>query len=205
MRARSGFSLIEALVVLAIGGMALAIIFSIGTRAGDTGFKLGRGAMAAADKDVAFADVRTVLRSYLLRPPATFLADGDTPIVGEQNRLTGEVVMRRATPCAPQGWAGRLTLVIEPFEGGRRLSCEANGRRTPLLILPRGSGRFSYSTDGADWNTRYSNDPAGFDAPTETTYVQVFIRLEAGLDDVDIVEGLSSGPLGRWVRDFGQL
>ena len=33
---RAGFSLIEALVVLAIGGMALAVIFSIGIKAGDT-------------------------------------------------------------------------------------------------------------------------------------------------------------------------
>lgn len=205
MRIRSGFSLIEALVVLAIGGMALAIIFSIGTRAGDTGFKLGRGAMAAAETDVAFADLRTVMRSFVLRPPSAFVAGTDNPISGDPDRLTGEVVMRRATVCAPQGWAGQLTLRIEPFEGGRRLICDANGRQIPLLTIQGGSGRFSYSADGSDWTSRYSNDPAGFDAPDQVSLLQLFIRFEAGRNDEDIVESLSSGPAERWIRDYGQF
>lgn len=205
MRQRSGFSLIEALVVLAIGGMALAIIFSIGTKAGDTGFKLGRGAMAAADRDVAFGDLRTVMRSFALRPPGTFLADVDEPVVGDESRLAGEVVMRRATVCAPEGWAGRMTLLVESYESGRRLSCERDGLRIPLLELPRGSGRFTYSQDGASWTTRYSNDPSGFDAPADVTGLRLFVRFEGSVDDVDIVEGLTSGPIERWVRNYGQL
>ena len=205
MRRRAGFSLIEALVVMAIGGMALAIIFSIGTKAGDTGFKLGRGAMDAADADVALSDLRTVLASFVLRPPSTALADVDEPMSGEESRLTGDVVLRRATICGPQGWAGRLTLVIEPFEGGRRLSCEKGGERATLLDLPRGSGRFRYSTDGADWTTVYSNDPDGFGAPAEVTQLQLFIRFQAGSDGVDVVQSLSSGPVERWIRNLGQL
>ncbi len=200
MRRRSGFSLIEALVVLAIGGMALAIIFSIGTKAGDTGFKLGRGAMAAADTDVAFSDLRTILGSLVLRPPGTFLADVDEPIDGEESRLSAEVVMTRATICAPQGWAGRLTLVVEPFENGQRLSCEIEGARTPLLALPRGSGRFSYSEDGVAWRSSYSNDPSRFDKPNDIARLQLYVRFVGDGGGVDIIEGLSSGRIERWVR-----
>ncbi|WP_309627528.1 prepilin-type N-terminal cleavage/methylation domain-containing protein [Brevundimonas sp.] len=205
MLRRSGFSLIEALVVLAIGGMALAIIFSIGTKAGDTGFKIGRGAMAAADADVAVSDLRTILGSFVLRPPGTFLADVDEPIAGEESRLTGDVVMRRANICGPQGWAGRLTLVVEAFEGGQQLLCEAGGQRATLLTMARGSGRFSYSNDGADWRSTFSNDPADFDTPAEVTQLQLFVRFEGEVDGIDVVQGLSSGPAERWIRNIGQL
>lgn len=120
-RARSGFSLIEALVVLAIGGMALAIIFSIGVKAGDTGFGLGRRAMSAADSDVAASDLRTLIRSLALRPPDTFLGGLDQPVVGDPIRLEGDVVIERATQCAPQGWAGRLVLAVERRGTGHAL------------------------------------------------------------------------------------
>lgn len=204
-RGRAGFSLIEALVVLAVGGMALAIIFSIGTKAGESGFRLGRGSMEAADRDVALSDLRTILRSFVLRPPSSFLADVDTAISGEETRLVGEVVIQRATLCAPQGWAGRLTLVIAPFEGGQRLSCEADGRSVTLLTMPRGSARFSYSQDGVEWTRRFSNSPSEFDTPNDVTHLNLFVRLHGRNGGLDIIEQISSGPLERWVRNAGQL
>ena len=111
-RGRSGFSLIEALVVLAIGGMAVAIVFSLGMKAGDTGFALGRRAMSAADADISIANIRTIVQSLALRPPAMAVTGIDTPVTGEPDRLAGPVVMKRATPCAPQGWAGEISLAI---------------------------------------------------------------------------------------------
>ena len=204
-RRRAGFSLIEALVVLVVGGMALAIIFSIGTKAGDTGFRLGRGSMAAADSDVAISDLRTILRSFVLRPPSSFLADVDTAISGEETRLVGDVVIQRATLCAPQGWAGRLTLVIAPFEGGQRLSCETDGRAITLLTMPRGSGRFSYSQNGVEWARRFSNAPDAFETPNDVTHLNLFVRLQGQADNLDVIEQISSGPLERWVRNAGQL
>ena len=41
-----GFSLMEAMVVLIIGGMALMLVFAIGGRAAEIGFGLGRRALA---------------------------------------------------------------------------------------------------------------------------------------------------------------
>lgn len=84
---RSGFSLIEALVVLAIGGMALAVIFSIGIKAGDSGFSLGRRAMSVADADVAVSDLRSIIRSVSVRPPASMLEGVDQPILAAPDRL----------------------------------------------------------------------------------------------------------------------
>ena len=87
---RAGFSLIEALVVLAIGGMALAVIFSIGIKAGDTGFSLGRRAMSVADADVAISDLRAIIRSLSLRPPAAIVEGVDRPIVAGPDRLEAD-------------------------------------------------------------------------------------------------------------------
>lgn len=199
---RSGFSLIEALVVLAIGGMALAIIFSIGTKAGDAGFAIGRRAMSAADADVSITDVRTVIQSIALRPPQLALAGVDTPVVGEPDTLSGPVVMKRATACAPQGWAGILTLSLSDRDGVRVLRCRAGDRDVELLTFPRGQAGFTYSSDGRVWGSRYSSDPTAFDDPSALRYLRLYVRLDAP-GELDILDTVSSGPQQRWTRDSG--
>jgi len=195
---RAGFSLIEALVVLAVGGLALAVIFSIGTKAGDTGFKLGRGAMAAADRDVAVGDVRATVRSIALRPPATFLPDIDRPMDGQAQRLEAEVVMERATQCAPQGWTGRLVLEIANQGGERVLTCQAGDRpRTRLMTLSPGQAGFSYSTDGVLWTPAYANTPA---PRGEGPLAPVNLWVRVSTPGLDIVELATSGQPETWIR-----
>lgn len=199
-RARSGFSLIEALVVLAIGGMALAIIFSIGVKAGDTGFGLGRRAMAAADADVATSDLRSIIRSLALRPSDTFVDDVDRPVVGDPVRLEGDVVMERATQCAPQGWAGRLILTIESRGADHVLTCRAAGETVVLIDMQRSPAAFSYSTNGETWTPNYSNQPAA--GPRDFGELRsqaVWIRF-AATPAIDIVEMASSGRPEMWLR-----
>lgn len=200
MRSRAGFSLVEALVVLAVGGMALAIIFTIGTKAGDTGFSLGRRAMAAADADIAYSDLRSILTSYLLRPPAAALPDLDRALEGEANRLTGEVVMRRATRCAPRGWHGELILAVEPQGDRQVLTCQAGSSKVILIPLQRGGAAFQYSSDGVDWRDRYSNAPEFFDEPSAADSIDLHVRFVAREDRIDILERLTSGRFERWVR-----
>ena len=195
---RAGFSLIEALVVLAIGGMALAVIFSIGIKAGDTGFSLGRRAMSVADADVAISDLRSIIRSVSLRPPATIMEGVDQPLLAKPDRLEVDVVMERATGCAPQGWAGRLILTFS-LEGEPALLCQAGDRTTALMSLPRGvEAALSYSEDGQTWTPT-------FETPTKPSLSmdgmrsrRIFVRLKAG--PVDVIETASTGTPGRWVR-----
>ena len=197
---RSGFSLIEALVVLAIGGMALAVIFSIGMKAGDTGFALGRRAMSAADADMAISDLRSIIRSLTVRPPAAVLDGVDLPITGAPERLEGEAVMERATGCAPQGWAGRLVLTIEAQGDRRVVMCEAAGRKTPLLPLPPGAqAALSYSQDGQTWTSSFASPRKQALGEEGMRSVRLFIRLNGG-PDMDVVETASSGNPSRWVR-----
>lgn len=195
---RSGFSLIEALVVLAIGGMALAVIFSIGIKAGDSGFLLGRRAMSVADADVAVSDLRSIIRSVSVRPPASMLEGVDQPILAAPDRLEVDVVMERATGCAPQGWAGRMTLSLRT-EGEPAVLCQAGDRTITLMPLPQGvEAALSYSEDGQAWTPTFEtprNQSLSMDGMRSR---QLFVRLKAG--PVDVVETASSGLPGRWVR-----
>lgn len=197
---RSGFSLIEALVVLAIGGMALAIIFSIGVKAGDTGFGLGRRALTAADSDIATSDLRTIIRSLAVRPPETFTRDVDKPIKGEAMRLEADAVMERATLCAPLGWAGRLVLSIEPRGPEQVLVCRAGSRSAVLMSLGKGQkAAFSYSLDGEIWNPSYTNEPSGPPDYERLRSQTVWVRLSSA-PAMDVVEMATSSQPQRWVR-----
>lgn len=198
---RSGFSLIEALVVLAIGGMALAVIFSIGIKAGDTGFSLGRRAMAVADADVAISDLRSIIRSLNLRPPSMIIEDVDQPIVAGPARLEADVVMERATGCAPQGWAGRLTLTIETQGAERVVMCQAGSRKTPIMTLPRGSAAaaFSYSADSSTWVSAFESPRAPVNDTGALRSQSLWVRLQAG-QTLDIVDMAASGRPERWIR-----
>ena len=204
---RAGFSLIEALVVLAIGGMALAVIFSIGIKAGDTGFSLGRRAMSVADADVAISDLRAIIRSLSLRPPATIVEGVDQPIVAGPDRLEADAVMERATGCAPQGWAGRLTLTIETQGAERVVMCQAGARKTPILTLPRGTtaaAAFSYSPDGATWTPSFETPR---DAPVNMENFRsqsLWVRLNGG-PKMDVVDLVYSGQPALWMRPSAEF
>lgn len=191
--------MIEALVVLAIGGMALAIIFSIGIKAGDTGFSLGRRAMTAADLDVSVSDVRVLIRSIALRPPETFNAQIDRPIVGAPERLEADVVMERATQCAPQGWAGQMVLTVRREDGQGVLTCEAGGEPVTLIATSDPTASLSYSSDGVTWSTAYASATRG-DAASDGQMrsSRLFVRFKGGA--VDVLDAAGSGRPESWIR-----
>lgn len=198
-RPRSGFSLIEALVVLAISGMALAIIFTIGKKAGDTGFGLGRRAMAASESDIAISDLRTLIQSVALRPVASFAPEIDIPVLGTDKRFEADVVMSRANQCAPLGWAGRITVSVESDRGHNQLVCEADGNKSVLIDLGTAAASFSYSRDGKSWSPGYTNAPQGAAAATTLHSETVWVRF-ASPEFGDIVESATSGPPDAWTR-----
>lgn len=202
---RAGFSLIEALVVLAIGGMALAVIFSIGIKAGDTGFSLGRRAMSVADADVAISDLRAIIRSLSVRPTATISEGVDRPILAGPDRLEADAVMERATGCAPQGWAGRLTLTIETQGDEKVLMCQAGPRKTPIMSLPRGAApAFSYSTDSMIWTPVFESPSAPSNTVNSFRSLSLWVRLNAG-PTLDVVDLAASGRPERWTRPDAPL
>jgi len=198
-RPRTGFSLIEALVVLAIGSMALALIFSIGRSASDNGFRLGRGALTAADNEISVADARTAIGSLLIRPLATIRDPERESVIGEATSIEGEALMRRATACAPRGWKGRLRLSIEPIGRRAALVCHADDRSVRLMLLGQGA-TFSYSTDGVAWTSAWTNAPQTGSGPVTAPQLEsasVYLRL-TNPGGPDIMETASSGFPSSW-------
>lgn len=178
--------------------MALAVIFTIGTKAGDTGFGLGRRAMAASDSDIAISDLRSIIRSLALRPPSTFQGDTDVPVIGQVDRFEADVVMERANQCGPLGWAGRVLLTIELNGGRRQLVCEAAGRKTVLIDLGGQPASFSYSRDGRTWSDRYTNAPQDGQEATDLQSETLWVRL-ASPGFGDVIEAASSGSPEAWL------
>lgn len=199
--ARAGFSLIEALVVLAISGMALAIIFSIGVKAGDSGFALGRRAMSAADLDMAVGDVRSLFRSVSVVPARAFRPEIDRPIIGGPVRFEGDIVAERATQCAPAGWAGRLVLTVESRGVERVLSCRAGNRTVELLTTRDANAALSYSRDGRIWSADFDSTPPPAAAMGPLRSAALFIRFDGG-DRLDVVDMAGSGRPETWAAQI---
>ena len=198
---RTGFSLIEALVVLLVAGLALMLVFSIGGQSARTGFALGRRALAAADDEMTRDQLRGLIRGLTPGPTGVDPAAlGLTPFAGDAAGFQGDAVLDRAGVCGEAGPVGRVRVAIEPRAEGDVVTCQV-GAAAPRLVAdlqPR-RVRFSYSLDGALWRDAWSAPavarlavagPSPAKSPTS-----VFIRLASADGQVELVERASSGPV----------
>jgi hypothetical protein len=198
--ARAGFSLIEALVVLLVAGMALMLVFSIGGQSARTGFALGRRALAAADDDVTQDQLRGLIRDLTPAPTGVDPAGlGVTPFEGDASGFQGEAVLDRAGACGESGPVGRLRVAIESRADGDVVTCQV-GPGAPRLVAdlrPR-RVRFAYSVDGAqwrdDWRAPAVARPTSAGQPPTKSPISVFVRLASDDGQVELVERASSGP-----------
>lgn len=193
-RAKPGFSLIEALIVLIVAGLALMLVFSIGGQAARTGFALGRRALTVADSEVSQDELRALVGALVVPPsgadPAKLKLD---PFVGDAHGFTADAILTRPGLCAPAGPAGRLRIAIDAQAGGDLVTCQARGQ-APVVVAdlrPR-RVRFSYSADGAAWSEAWSPPP--IDRRRASAEQAVFIRLASDDGRVEWVDRATSGP-----------
>jgi prepilin-type N-terminal cleavage/methylation domain-containing protein len=136
--ARVGFTLVEVMVALVIGGMTIA---SAGALLGGLSDRAEFIATTAAHAD-AGANAEYVLRSLTENLDS---GSGTTPpLVG-----SADSVVFRSWCQTPRGWfeqcAVRLSFDRRP--GVAVLGMELRGSTSTLLSLPRGAGRFHYLDD----------------------------------------------------------
>jgi hypothetical protein len=193
--AEAGFSLIEALIVLLVAGMALMLVFSIGGDSARTGFQLGRRALAAADGEVAEDELRGLIASLQLPPARVDPAKVKlAPFAGDDRGFAADAVLARPGLCGPAGPTGRLRVAIETHADGDEVTCQA-GVAAPVMVAdlrPR-RARFSYSSDGAHWSDSLA-PPTSFDPKAEPVELSLYIRLASDDGVVDVVGRASSGP-----------
>jgi hypothetical protein len=203
----AGFSLIEALVVLLVAGMALMLVFSIGGQSARTGFSLGRRALAAADDEVTQDQLRSLIRDLTPAPigvdPAPF---GLAPFVGDASGFQGDAVLDRAGVCGDAGPVGHLRVAIESHADGDVVSCQVGAAATRLVadLRPR-RVRFTYSTDGVQWSDGW-RAPAVARAPIAgptppARSASVFIRLASDDGRIELMERANSGPPWLFPRE----
>jgi prepilin-type N-terminal cleavage/methylation domain-containing protein len=195
-RGRDGFSLIEALIVLLVAGMALMLVFSIGGGAARTGFQLGRRALAAADGEVAEDELRALVAGLRLAPGG---ADPQAlkllPLVGDARGFAADAVLARPGLCGPAGPVGRLRVAIESRPDGDEVTCQAGSAPVAVVadLAPR-RARFAYSPDGTHWSDRWTSPPPATDPKAEPVEQALYVRLASEDGQVDIVARASSGP-----------
>jgi hypothetical protein len=160
----AGFTLFEALIALAVTGLAVGVMLDVGMRGVATGFRLGGRAVDRANQQVSLEALRDTIDSLVLPPIAVSSAaaeaetdeaeaegEGDT-FDGEATTLTAYVIAARDTPCLPVGGQGKLTLTIT-VEGGRTLVACQLGEEDSITLanLSWPDATFSYSEDGTEW------------------------------------------------------
>ena len=188
---QSGFSIIEAIVVLLIGGMILSLILPIASRSTADNLRIGMRGLDNFSVSISEQLFRR-LASAVVPPDARPFEPAPTNTVsGTPQEARFSVRSPDAVFCAPEGQTTNIVLKIEPQGDGGRLVCEALSRQVEVLQWASGAGQFAYSPDGSRWIQRWpeSDRPAG--VPTLTSA------------DIDNIKSASvSAPLLRFqVKD----
>jgi hypothetical protein len=186
----------EALVVLIVAGMALMLVFAIGGRAAQTGFQLGRRALAVADGEVAQDELRGLIRGLVLPPAGVDPHDlAMPPFVGDARGFAGDVVLDRAGLCAPAGPAGVLLVALEARPDGDLITCgPKTGARTVVADLRPRRARFAYSLDGGSWSDQWTSRPDWTPGRRDPAERRLFVRLASDDGRFELIERATSGP-----------
>lgn len=202
--AKAGFSLIEALAVLMIAGMALTLVFGVGVRATSLGLRLGLRALDAADRTIGVESLRASVRGLVLEP------DGASPsgpveaidevvFQGRADGFSGAAVLDAAIPCAAAGPAWRLRVFIERRPDGDRVACQAGrGAAATLLTFPGRRARFAYSTDGRRWSDRWTATRSLLAARATVRERRLYVRLDTDDGSTQLIARGGSGRPALW-------
>ncbi|TCS10469.1 type II secretion system protein [Caulobacter sp. BK020] len=194
---RRGFSLIEALVVLAVAGAALMLIFSVGVRSTEIAFRLGRRALDLADRQVSTDALRGVVRGLVIPPTGSGARTGATDATGTPRRFGGPAVLATATPCAGSGPAAWVEVSLVGEADGDVITCRADdGPAVVLADLRPRRARFSYSEDGERWRDSWRATPRLMDRALAPREQGVYVRLATDDGRVEVIERATSGRPG---------
>lgn len=137
----SGFTLFEALVVVAITAVVTTMLFSLVGRSTSRTWFQAEDAVGFAEAANAEAELRAIF--------AAREAFG-----GDPSGLTIATSLAQSTGCVEAGGLRHVRISVRD----RSLECESGRRRGMLLSWRRGEGRLSYSADGRIWRDAWSVD-----------------------------------------------
>jgi hypothetical protein len=205
----AGFTLIEALATLAVTGLTLSVMFSIGVKNIAAGYRLGHRAVDHANQQVSTRAVRDVLDSMVI--PALAVASQSAENEAETNdqngmgdefdgapdTLAGYIIATRDNPCLPVGGEGRITLSFKSDNGRTLLMCQVNAE-DPVVLGDFGwpDAAFSYSEDGATWTDNWQvvrGQTVDSAAVPDSEQREVYVRIASRDGANQVVELVQSG------------
>jgi hypothetical protein len=169
------------------------------------GFRLGRRALGVADTQIASDSFRALVNGIELPPydvPKDASNGEDVAFHGDGQQLTGRLIAPRATPCAPPGPAGLVTLSIRSSGGHSLLQCNLTNSPAILLYdLGSEPASFSYSEDGSNFSSEWSavpGIPGTGDPGAAAQYRKIYIRLANASGSVQMLALASTGRPITW-------
>lgn len=171
-----GLSLIEALVIVTVTALIAALLLPVVSRATGRNFSLADRSLDAAALAEGEEQFRALLQA-MEQPPTGEVALDGAPLV-----LTFLSDVAEPAACSRPGDRKQARLRIVSDRNGGRLVCDAGDERRELARWPRGSARFSYSTDGVVWlsslQVRSGGDQVARGGAVATTIVAPFVRFD---------------------------
>lgn len=177
--------------MLVISGTALMLIFAVGVKASQAGFRLGRGALGVADREVADDSFRTLVSGLMIAPaPADPVRLHLAPFDGRADGFDAGAVLSRGGGCAGAGPVQPLQVRIERTATGDLITCRTNQGRSVLFDLQGKRAAFAYSEDGRSWSERWTDRPPFTAASTvavQRRSRRLFVRLASTDGKFEIV------------------
>lgn len=153
--------------MLAIAGMAMMLIFAVGVKASQAGFRLGRSALGVADREVADDSFRSLVAGLMIAPsPADPVRLHLAPFDGRADGFEGGAVLGRGGVCAGGGPVQPLQVRVERTATGDLVTCRTPQGRAVLFDLEGQRAGFAYSEDGRSWSDHWTDRPAFIAANT---------------------------------------
>ena len=160
---REGFSVLEAIISLAISALALTLVYSIGDHASRMGFSLGRRIIRVSDADLETQTLSAIVAGMSVPTgidPVPGTDDMSGNFEGTAKQLTSSAVLQVDTPCARKGDVEKLTLALTGPAEREVLTCQANGGPPKDIVrLDTTAALFSYSRDGRVWVSEIAVKP----------------------------------------------
>ncbi len=186
--------------MLAVTALALMLVFSIGGKATDAAFRVGRRALAAADEQINTDSVRAVLSAFSI-PAADGFEGQMAPVAGQASQISGPAVLGRDTPCGQAGPVATLTLTLTSDARSTRVACDT-GADDPVVIgvIPHPGAVFQFLTrEQSGWSSSWTAnlDPSQLLREiSEPSRRVLYVRIVDGTGRIYILARLTSGHPG---------
>ena len=174
----SGFSVLEAIIVLAVTGLALTLIFSVGSKSASQGFSLGRRALDVSDRSLAVESYRALIGGVVLPQPRSPDVPLDPAFAGSASTISALTSVSRPNICSVAGRV-MISMMLTIQNAGTDLTCSAGGGPAKLMMRLKGPAAFSYSPDGVKWRDALNVNPPRIGSDDPATDVETSVRLGA--------------------------